>query len=113
MIKTDRLYKDQLQYEHLDPGTYTYVLTCEAVDYDKSGTKISYGKYKHKALINNGDDRLSSEKFTIDKNQESGFLNLTFSLPESLTYLYAIHCTVYDEEGNAVVTTYLNPPYGA
>ena len=106
-------YKDQLQYEHLDPGTYTYVLICEAVDYDKSGTKISYGKYKHKALINNGDDRLSSEKFTIDKNQESGFLNLTFSLPESLTYLYAIHCTVYDEEGNTVVTTYLNPPYGA
>ena len=39
-------------------------------------------------------------------------LNLTFSLPESLTYLYAIRCTVYDEERNAVVTTYLNPTYG-
>lgn len=29
-------YEDQLQYEHLEPGTYTYVLTLEAVDYASS-----------------------------------------------------------------------------
>lgn len=106
-------YEDKLYYENFEQGNYTFKLFLEAIDYNKEGKKISYGKYKHKARINESSDLLSEGSFVVDDSKRYGFLNLSFSLPESMTYLYAVRCTIYDENGNTITSDYLNAIYGA
>lgn len=106
-------YEDKLQYENFKQGNYTYKLYLEAIDYKKAGKKIYYGKYKHKAQINGGSDLLTENSFIVDDSNRNGIIKLAFSLPESMTYLYAVRCTIYDENGNTITSDYLNATYGA
>lgn len=56
---------------------------------------------------------MTENSFIVDDSNRNGIIKLAFSLPESMTYLYAVRCTIYDENGNTITSDYLNAIYGA